>query len=516
MIVEVLNDPDEIARATQALSKQPGWSVRPAQPRDGLTPDERYRAFVVDVASRGAKWRAAGSAREKATRLADRLKVGMWVTDAWLYRPEERKDLLLVHVHRKAPQGAGRRLTWFWQHLVPLGVTDTQRSLLVPYAPEGAEGELEEAEGPIKSRALTALQRPDRPASEPPFDSTRHDVRLPVGPRPTRALSARCALWRVALFLLLFAGVLGCGMAIAASSWPWRFLAFLPPVALVWPVGRWVTSNASRPWLFRLGVGAVAVGCPVYLGYLWEDGRPESVTSRLSGILLMLPILVMGTGLWHAVADSWFSRNLHWLLPVLVAPLPFVLPWAGGFLHAVYLEDGFGIPADAVHVPFYWTYFVALKPLGKVVLVTLILLGCLGWARYFDWQLGLTGMVSLLVPLLALLSSLLVAMSALDQVTSAAERAFQDVAEGRRPPAYFGVQGDIVCVRLLEEDAAVHVSPGPVPTGHPVLAFPAEGESIWVWDPDMARGEDSTQHAVRMRAEDVALFPAKNGRCAAG
>ncbi|MFI1364385.1 hypothetical protein [Streptomyces griseochromogenes] len=54
-----------------------------------------------------------------------------------------------------------------------------------------------------------------------------------------------------------------------------------------------------------------------------------------------------------------------------------------------------------------------------------------------------------------------------------------------------------------------------MPTTHPVLSFQASGDTVWLWDPDPARGKDTSRHALRLRAEDVQLVAATGRHCAA-
>ncbi|MBP2048031.1 mono/diheme cytochrome c family protein [Streptomyces griseochromogenes] len=54
-----------------------------------------------------------------------------------------------------------------------------------------------------------------------------------------------------------------------------------------------------------------------------------------------------------------------------------------------------------------------------------------------------------------------------------------------------------------------------MPTTHPVLSFQASGDTVWLWDPDPARGRDTSRHALRLRAEDMQLVAATGRHCAA-
>lgn len=66
-------------------------------------------------------------------------------------------------------------------------------------------------------------------------------------------------------------------------------------------------------------------------------------------------------GLGYALVHSWFSRNANWAVPALVPALALTLPWSGGLLHTMYLQAGFGVPSDAIHVSAYSSYAASLN-----------------------------------------------------------------------------------------------------------------------------------------------------------
>ncbi|WP_327591540.1 hypothetical protein [Streptomyces chartreusis] len=56
------------------------------------------------------------------------------------------------------------------------------------------------------------------------------------------------------------------------------------------------------------------------------------------------------------------------------------------------------------------------------------------------------------------------------------------------------------------------VQPGPLPTGHPVLAFDSSGDETWLWDPQRKAGTAGlTKGALRVRTEQIATRPAARG-----
>ncbi|MFD8296497.1 hypothetical protein ACFV13_09780 [Streptomyces bauhiniae] len=278
-------------------------------------------------------------------------------------------------------------------------------------------------------------------------------------------------------------------------------------------MGYWVTSNEPRPRLLRLAWGALIVGGFTWVSYQWLVHSPDGLAAQFWGMFQALLILETAVGCWHAFSRSWLSRNLLLILPVLLAPLPFVLPWVGSFLHTAYLEEVLGIPESAVHVAFYWRYFVALKPTALILAITLFYVSLYGWAKYFNLYISQRAHLKVMFPLLVLLAGLAVADRTLTDVQAAAESTYLAVTRGEQPPGYFGLNGKLVCVRPVDPGKPVPVQPGPLPTSRPVLAFPREGGDLWVWDPSPERGRNSAEHAVRLRGEDVSLYPVTGTSC---
>ncbi|MGA5322103.1 hypothetical protein ACPCIU_16910 [Streptomyces seoulensis] len=511
LIVEGPDDPDETARAVEALRAQAGWRVRFAQPHDRLNVVEGQVALVVDALAHGQRRTAVGAVREQVTRLLERPPVGFRIREAELVRPEKERNTTLVRVVRRMPQDYQGFRRWLWRHWVALGGADTGHVLTVALTP-GETGDQ------LKARVREEWAELTR--GDAVFDAELHDLRLSIGPRPRSETdhpsSPRTVLGRFGSLTWLLLAVpvpLGCAWTLASWSSPWRFLALLAPLLSFGPVGYWVTSNETRPRLLRLAWGALIVGGFTWVSYEWMAHSPDGLEAQFWGMFQVLLILEMAGGCWHAFSRSWLSRNLLLILPVLLAPLPFVLPWVGSFLHTAYLEEVLGIPESAVHVAFYWRYFVALKPTALILAITLFYVSLYGWAKYFNLYLSQRAHLKVVFPLLVLLAGLAVTDRTLTEVQTAAENTYMAAARGDRPPEYFGLKGKLVCVRPVEPGKPVSVQPGPLPTRRPVLAFPREGDDLWVWDPSAERGRRSVEHAVRMRSEDVSLYPATGTSC---
>ncbi|MGE7391779.1 hypothetical protein ACQKM2_40555 [Streptomyces sp. NPDC004126] len=511
LIVEGPDDPDEMERTIAALALPPGWKVRTAQPHDNLRLADGRVAMVVDALAYGQQRTAVGAVREQAARLLKRPPVGFRVREAKLVRHEDERGTVLVRVVRRTPPYPARFRRSLGRHVEALGWADTGHVLTVPFVP-GEDAEQLKAR--VKGRWA------DLTHGGAPFDDELHDLRLSIGPGPRSEVgepsSPSTGYRRFGPLALMFlAGLvpLACAWALSSFSSPWRFLALLAPLASFGPVGYWISSNEPRPPLLRLAWGAILVGGFTWVCHQWLVNSPGGLGAQLWGLSQGLLILATAVGCWHAFTRSWLSRNVLLLLPVLLAPLPFVLPWVGSFLHTVYLEEVLGIPEPAVHVAFYWRYFVALEPVALTFAITLVFVSLYGWAKYFNLHVTHSAMLKVMFPLIVLLAGLGVADRTLKEVQAAAERAYLAAARGEEPPGYFGLNGRLVCVRPVEPDKPIPVQPGPPPTGRPVLVFPQAGDELWVWDPSPERGRSSGDHAVRMRAEDVSLYPATGTSC---
>lgn len=510
MLVEVLDQPDEIALALQ-LFEERGWPARPATPEDRPDTEARYTALVVEVRLYGARRGACNAARTHVRTLFEGRQLDGRVRDAQLVRPAPRGPSTTYHVHRTAPADAGRLRRWLWRHWVAAGGADMQRVLLLPGHPR-------------PQAAATELER--RRLSRPSFDPATHAVRVAMGPRgaappdpaqtqeadtdtdtdaarePAERRWTRTAVAGsigVSLLLLLS------GAALHGAGSGWWVLGLLPAAALFWPVGRWATGNAPQPALLRASVGLVFTGGLTFFGYLWRNQNPGPLSQQVAASALVCCGLVLAVGCFHALRHSWFARNANWLLPVLVPPLAFVLPVAGRMLHTVYLTEIFGIPAESVPVAFYWQFAVAVKPMAIAFAVVFASVGIAGWVRHFHWGFGSGREMMLFVwPLVLVVYLLTVVLVGLESAASAAERAASDARAGRDPKHWYGIDGRLVCVRPLSED--ISVLGGPVPTGHPVLSFGASGDHVWLWDPLRAsEGTTTPRASLRVRAEDVTI-----------
>jgi hypothetical protein len=499
LVVEVRDDQDELELATGVFTAQ-GWGVRAVRDSDAVTPDDGYTGLIVEIPIHGSRWTARSTAAERLTSLAKRRKIDVWVRETKLVPAKSEERHTTYHVHRKVPDDAGPLLRRLAEHWIAVGGADLRHTLHL----RGAYSDEQ------RERAFAELEA--RNIGGPPFDREAHDIRLAVGARPgTGPAEPHRDPGTIALACTVVLVCVAFGLVVGGLETPWRFTALVVPAAMCWPVGAWMTSNAPLPWLVRLGCGVFLTGSMTFAGWLFASSQDNGLSGLFAGLGATLGIGLTGLGLWYALSRSWFSRNVQWFLPVLAAPLPFAMPWVGAFLHTVYLEDMFGIPADTVHVGFYWQYAVAAQPLATAVACGLVLLALGGWARHFNVQAAISGFLHWVLVLAGLISVLTVLQISLADVERAADRAMDAARAGRRPPAYFGLRAELVCVEPLSPK--IPVLNGPVPTGHPVLTFQPSGDTVWLWDPAPSRGKDTDRHSLRVRAEDVALTDARGSHC---
>ncbi len=316
----------------------------------------------------------------------------------------------------------------------------------------------------------------------------------------------------------MLGSVLGCfvGSGIlhsVDSPWRWVVLLFMPVLAI--PFGVFCARDGWS-WWRRSIVGLSAIAFLLYMGYLISSSAPRGVDG-IFGPLLFLPfgllVLTLAHGLKLALRGSWVSRNLSWLLPALLVPSYFVLPWFGKLLYTVYLTFGFDIPVDAVPVTTYSFMYAAVKPVGIAVLFTLTFISAAGWARHFYWGNSAAGGVPAFVLPGVVLVYVVTALSyGLLNVGSSWDEAAVAVRAGHAPASFYGLRGKLMCVKPKEKDIAMYS--GPVPTDRAVLTFGNTGDRIWLWGLQTTPSGGQKWASMSVRLEDVVLTPAPSGgRC---
>ncbi|MBW5422748.1 hypothetical protein GKQ77_14450 [Streptomyces sp. BG9H] len=450
-------------------------------------------------------------------RLAARRSLALWVRESTLCTPP-RERRTRYHV-RLAPPMEGspvaRRVLRLARYLN--GAHD-QRAVCLPGPPDRAAAVAELTASRFGDRLFDAsteeVHGPPDPSQQP-----GGAPQLPPDPTTASGLLACClsvaGLCAGALVCLTIGGVL----QRLETSWRW---AALPLVLALGEALGWLIAHGrlSRPC--RLVLGTAISAMPLIGGYWAMVALPVAGSDVLWVTLLGMSGVVgaglTAAGVWWALVPSWFSRNAHWLLPVVAAPLFFVVPWFGRLLYTLYLTTGFGIPVEAVPVTTYSMTYAALKPLGLAAGFALVFVAVAGWARHTYWGRvpgdGIPGFVLPVVATLYVVTTLLVGLITAASAQSSAEAAVRD---GRNPPGYYGLHGTLMCAKPLTKDIAVYN--GPLVTDRPVLSYGSTGERIWLWgfqEPEQdGTGSEGKWAAMSVKLEDVALTAPHGGgtRC---
>ncbi|MFG2669855.1 hypothetical protein [Streptomyces sp. NPDC048445] len=507
VLIAVVDSPDETSLAAQLLEGR-GWSVRPWHPHAHSTDASDLGVgrvgLLAEVRLHGARFGAVQAAVSEIENLARRHQAGMWVLDAVLIEHDLAHDYRSVfHAHRRlpetsAPSGSRSPRAWIAGLRTSLGLISTVRILKQTPRPS-----VESLEQRLEGGALTGR----------PYDPQSLQLRSPMG-MEGRDLSepppVRVSAWRLAGPVL--AGLVlavACGIAAAATNGLSMLVPLLMACALVWPVGHELTNRREeQPRAVTLAWGTAAVMPMTVAGVLLTltmPGPPTQVARvtayAVLGVVLCGLILY---GLGYALVHSWFSRNANWAVPALVPALALSLPWFGGLLHTMYLKAGFGIPSDAVQVSVYWTYAASLKPVGIALGLAVVILALAGWARHYHARVHARGMVRIGVPLMSVFVIGISLTTGLVGAEGAANRARAAAASGETPAAYYGAQGQLVCVKPVSKE--IPVFNGPLATARPLLTFGTSGDRVWLWD---ARRDES----LSVRLEDVVVTEAGGSAC---
>ncbi|WP_328545598.1 hypothetical protein [Streptomyces platensis] len=457
--------------------------------------------YRVEVRLQGSRWGALSEAERRVmAALAGRVTVH--IGDATLLEPEDTPTAVSTwHVHRKTDWGSGwwrSRAARLW---VQVGAADVHRRVRLD-----GPGTYEEAVAALRGRAdLGGVI----------FDDDLHDVRpgiasthalRPQDPAPWHTRALGLPSMAVGVAAMLFGWVLvGLGL--------WWQIALAPLLlAAAWWVGPWFTDRERHSRMITWLCGLAMVGSAGFCGFMI---RVISIALGSVGglwpsgvILCGLPVL---RGCMYALRQSWLSRNAAALLPIAVVPLAWVLPWMGRLAQGVYLTVCLGIPLAPANVDPLWMYLAGVKPAVLCIAAALCGLAALGWARHFYW---ITGSRAYCLAIFSTLTALMMAAAlllGLASATAAAHRTAAQAAAGQDPSSFFGISARLVCVSPLDA-ANTAVQPGPLPTGHPVVAFDVTGDETWLWDPRRERGSaDLAERALRVRTDQIVTRPAARG-----
>ncbi|MGW6521738.1 hypothetical protein [Streptomyces sp. NPDC054962] len=459
--------------------------------------DEGTVLYRVEVRLQGSRWGALSEA-ERRVMAALAGRVTAHLGDATLLEPEVARTAASTwHVYRQAVWGPA----WAARLWVQVGAADVHRRVRL--------------NGPgTREEALTALRL--RPVlGGVVFDEDRHDVRpaiasahslRPQDPSPWHARVLGLPGIAVGAAVVVF------GWVLAGLGLWWQVgLAPLLPLSAWW-VGAWIADRERHSRLIVWLCGLALVGSAGFCGFavrLISPALGSVGVLRPTGVLLCGLLVLRGCS--YALRQSWFSRNAAALLPIAVLPLAWVLPWMGRLVQGVYLTVGLGIPLSSANVDPVWMYLAGLKPAGLCIAAALCGLAALGWVRHFYWITGSKSYCIVIVSTLTLLTMAAALIVGLSSATVAAHRAATQSAAGHDPSPFFGISARLVCVSPLDA-ANTAVQPGPLPTGHPVIAFDVTGDETWLWDPQRAKGTaDLTKRALRVRTDQIVTRPAARG-----
>ncbi|OIJ63256.1 hypothetical protein [Streptomyces mangrovisoli] len=456
--------------------------------------------YQAEVRLQGSRWGALSEAERRVlAALAGRVTAR--IGDATLLEPEGSPAVVSTwHVHRKTDWGSGwwrSRAALLW---VQVGAADVHRRVRL--------------DGPgTREEALAALRsRPDLGGVV--FDEDLHDVRpglasfhavRPQAPAPWHTRALGLPGMAVAAVTMLFGWVLaGLGL-----GWQIALAPLLAPAA--WWVGLWLADRDRHSRMIVWLCGMAVVGSTALCGFMARVASPElgGVGLRpVAAVLCGLPVL---RGCVYALRQSWVSRNAAALLPIAVVPLAWVLPWMGRLAQGIYLTVCLGIPLSSANVDPVWTYLAGIKPAGLCMAALLCGLAAFGWCRHFYWITGSRAYCLTVVGTLTALMMVLAVLVGLTSATSGADRTAAQAAAGQDPSPFFGISARRVCVHPLDA-AGTAVQPGPLPTGHPVLAFDVTGDETWLWDPLRVTGSAGlAKGALRVRTEQIVTRPAARG-----
>ncbi|QKW48249.1 hypothetical protein [Streptomyces buecherae] len=464
-------------------------------------PGDTMVLYRVEVRLQGSRWGALSEAERRVTAaLAGR--VTAQIGDSTLLEPEDPPTAVSTwYVHRKVDWGPGWWRSRAAQLWVQVGAADVHRRVRLD-----GPGTYEEAVAALR-------RRPDLGGVT--FDEELHDVRpgiasahalRPQDPAPWHTRALGLPGMAVGATAMLFGWVLA-GLDLRSQ------VALAPLLlAAAWWVGPWFADRERHSRMITWLCGLAMVGSTAFSGFMI---RMISTTLGDVGgwwpagiVLCGLPVL---RGCMYALRQSWFSRNAAAVLPIAVLPLAWVLPWMGRLAQGVYLTACLGIPLSAANVDPLSMYLAGVKPAALCIAAASCGLALLGWARHFYW---ITGSRAYCLAISGTLTALMMAAAVLLGLTSTTEAAHRTAAQaaaGHHPSSFFGISARLVCVSPLDA-ANTAVQPGPLPTGHPVVAFDVTGDETWLWDPQRAKGSaDLAERALRMRTDQIATRPAGHG-----
>jgi hypothetical protein len=483
VLVDVVDDVDEKALVASLCARR-GWPTRSAhahEARGSLPKDRTWLVIEVRLPGHGGTAPRAAVRRVSDLAATAELSIRIRYAEVINYQSEYQKQFYIEDV----PPAWVPKSTLLRRALKLAGIPRMTGLIRVPWSVSD-------------DQILAEVSRYDLGK---PFDPTRETLRpaahysKTVPERSANGIAID-AFSVVALVLSVL-----WGMCIEWVPAGWKVLPVLAVLAMAFPIGRvWARFRVFPQWLYISLVLAISLAAG---GFMFALDAPRSV-SRPLPLLVATGAIAVACLAWQgaqfALRESRLTREISWLLPLIVTSMVPVILALGGVFDMEYLSVGFGIPADTVGVPEVLRLAIAMKSLFIAVIFVFLIVSIVGWMRYFHGIDRFTRAPIILmflgVSLLYVLASVGAGLSVVD---GAAYAAAAQARAGRQPAAYFGLQGTLMCIHQVNSPTPVYN--GPLPVRKPVVSFGTTTTELWVWDPGSGR-------AIGIPLQDVQTTPA--------
>ncbi|WP_328489492.1 hypothetical protein [Streptomyces zaomyceticus] len=459
--------------------------------------DSECKVFRVEVRVPGASLRAENEAEWQITRLAKAHVIEMYPRkQVALDRDREMPPRWRVHTtdHRPAEsttEPASRRERWVqpWRQAVTkwlerLGRYDTGEIV------SGTEAD---------ARALARLGR--EPGEEP---RTNVDVRPLDGrggsrtvPRRADDLERRLTRIFVGVVATATATVLAGGSE-GAAFWLWAGCAAAAFCGVVTLGGRLEQSGGETAG--RILAGCVALfATATALG--WAPPDPSlgdgGMTKRQA--LLGPLFLFVGIGIILLVRRWTGNGPIVWVGPAVLAAAVPVLAVLGKILHWAY-RDELGLDADGVEASGLWEAASALKLL---TLLSVLLLVPATWAivRHYHFVRPGGRTAALAFALAALVLTLEAGLLGLQSPKHAADELKRAAVNGNKPPSYFGIEPEWMCLQPTVPRAELNTKGGILRPERAYIVFGEGQGGVVAWN--AVAGDPMTIPADQVRTVPV-------------
>ena len=182
-----------------------------------------------------------------------------------------------------------------------------------------------------------------------------------------------------------------------------------------------------------------------------------------------------------AVRHTVTHRAVPWLLPFALPLAVPLVPWLGAQVQQAYLRP-FGVSLGS-NGDGLGRLTAGLWILSVFCGTLLLPIAYLGWIRHLNSSIEARGSWVSWVPMLMVGTLIGLVLSSLVLFTAGEDgkSVRASAAEGGKVPDYFGLEANLVCVRLISADAPF-LGARP-PENSPVLTFGPDGDRIGLWVP---------------------------------